>query len=355
MKKLLPLLTLAILFSCSEKKIAIADLNKSISRSDSLSYMVDSLQSVNRSLSERIGKTIIKSECGDLVSDDLKVTNNYEEVFTYSKYSMIYCLPDINSQILDTLPFYSTLRTRRQIIYNDDKFYKVVFPELTGYVLSTDMAKQEYHYGGNFLIGQQKNEEKVEIKQLGNYKDYRNSIMQTYTFETYNGHWYMNECTTPILKNVISIFNFQNNMESCPGTHNSEYVVYTKEGKLTKLLSTTEEGESSFYQHESIYFPIKLMDNSIKLVQNADVKNIYNQRTGKLNIYPYPKSSKVPISELVVKISEKGEGIPDYESDYPDENPLGMNVTKDIIYYRWDGKVLNQSKKITKKYMEKIK
>ena len=154
--------------------------------------------------------------------------------------------------------------------------------------------------------------------------------MELYRNHGYNIEW-LNYNGLTFCDGVIIYHDFR---ESCPGTSTTTFISVNNEGGLKKITSSYSRETSN----TTIYFPLKFESGKILLVAGGDVNGIFNYYSGELNTFDYPKEFKVPINEIIVEIKSEYSGT----LEIPEE---AEEISRDTIYYRWNGTELNKIKK----------
>lgn len=188
----------------------------------------------------------------------------------------------------------------------------------------------------------------INYKQVKSVRTYDLSIG---AIEYYN-HFYLAGVYNNGLKQMPNLLRlYWHHGESCPESEGNVFITDVN-GKMTEIISASSTGEGGFYESTKVYFPVKFSKGKILLVENGDIDNMLDSYTGTLKTIAYPKDCSVPIEELVVAIEEDAEGKTDANGNFiEDKNKeIMMEITHKIIrYYRWDGRKLQQVKKIVVK------
>lgn len=154
---------------------------------------------------------------------------------------------------------------------------------------------------------------------------------------------YTNSALTK-LKGMI-ILEFYN--AQCPGTYVNVFVGNCGDS-LTVIESSFSSGEEGWYDSKVVYLPFRFENGKVLLVDNGDVKNIFNQQTGELNVFPYPADCGIPIEELIVIVNESGEEdvtetaekVSEQETVETetaiDKEPI-LKIQRSVEYFRWNG------------------
>lgn len=179
-------------------------------------------------------------------------------------------------------------------------------------------------------------------------KSVRNIDLNVGAIDYYN-HFYLADVYHNGLKNMPNLLRlYWHHGESCPESEGNIFIADVN-GKMSEIVSASSTGEGGFYESTKVYIPIKFNKGKVLLVENGDSENMLDSYNGKLKTIPYPKDCGIPIEQLVVVIEEDAEGKTDADGNYIEDKykEIVMEITHKIIrYYKWDGKKLQETKKL---------
>ncbi|MFM9986737.1 MAG: hypothetical protein ACKVOK_15970 [Flavobacteriales bacterium] len=284
---------------------------------------------------------------------------------TYSEKTLLYCSPDENSEVIDTIGFnYQLVTTDLIQRYKQDTIFSTevatgkktavnVFlnetgtwlltsiDKKTGYIKKNDLANY-VSTNPNFLAGfvGKNPDRQIELRSFDDSRPH--AVLSIYLckqffheFEIQNQ--YFNGLNTP-----GSVVRFTTFTQSCPSATYNEFIVFDK-GKFTFITADMASGEGNQYDAETVYFPLQFSNGKVLLVAHGDWEHIFNYDNATLNTFDYPKNIGVPIENLIVITKEHTEEVLDANGEpiMEDEYDYKVKVVKSKPkYYRWDGKSL---------------
>lgn len=213
-----------------------------------------------------------------------------------------------------------------------------------GYVQKNKLIVDEYHlrdyqvsivpqywknYNKEFYIITKNQSEKVIYDSLK-------------VFNLHHGERFMKLPYQSGLKGANNIIRFQSYRESCPGLTSNEYIISTDSNKLISLIKETSTGEIG-YQTEIIYQPVKFTNGNIKLLAFGYEGQIINPETGEFLAYKNPEKFKIPLDQLVIKVTEFGDPVI-VNDDYVmlDEYEYKLKHSSKTEVYKWNGESLKK-------------
>ncbi|MFT5818858.1 MAG: hypothetical protein ACI8ZM_000079 [Crocinitomix sp.] len=134
--------------------------------------------------------------------------------------------------------------------------------------------------------------------------------------------------------------------QSCPGASNTTLIILNKTG-FKKVISNFSTGEAGTFDSETVYYPLRLTDSTVKLIAADHI--IHNGMDfEKVNLkavvgYPYPEQIGVPIERLIVKTRSYTENVlDDNGAELMDENNNYQVkvIHEEPIFYEWIGEEL---------------
>ncbi len=298
------------------------------------------------------------------IDDEFVVTEQDEHEFkhSYAERAFVYCSPDSTQEPLGFVNFNTTLTTLETVshvrrdsfimysnrpneyryIYHSSSWKKINFRGGFGYVKANDLA-DEYYPNGQFLLQSNRKSygEGVQLKAISAEPKMRRSLdkitlpfMHGYRLET---------CRDNGLKDSGLLLIYETFRQSCPGASSTNLVLLNEDG-FHNLISNFSTGEAGMFEHETIYYPIKLANDSVKLIAVSDIMYVLREENG-LNLnevsgYPYPNHIGIPIERLIVKTKSYTENILDENGkELMDENSnYRVNIiNEEPVFYEWNG------------------
>ncbi len=298
------------------------------------------------------------------IDDGFVITEQDEHEFkhSFSVRTFVYCSPDSTQTPLGFVNFNTTLTTLETVshirkdsfvmysdrpseyryIYHSSNWKKVNFRGGVGYVKANDLA-DEYYPNGQFLLQSNRKNygEGVQLKAISAEPKMKRSLdkitlpfMHGYRLQTSSDNG---------LKNSGLLIIYETFRQSCPGASSINLVLLNKNG-FHNLISSFSTGEAGMFEHETIYYPLKLANASIKLIAVSDIMYAQNEEN-ELNLntisgYPYPNHIGIPIEQLIVKTKSYTENILDENGkELMDENSnYRVNIiNEEPVFYEWNG------------------
>jgi hypothetical protein len=353
MKKKYLLILIFGLLCCSEKR----GENVVSNSTDSLSK--DSLANLSNKKNSTVESTTM---IGSITSAELDLTkiecmpqpfyhesNDWSFFFpgTFVEKTYVYNSIKPKAKIIDTLQF----GTPVNILSEYPEFFLVCMPHAkAGYVKKTNLYFNSF--GGTHLFGISKYGTNDNIScrdsQLKVIKiDDKVGIVDVY-YDSIMGNAYtarqIYECA---LKNTVATFHLTYGCYSGMGVTVDHFII--DNGKLSRLIREGSSGDGGYSEICSVYIPIRLTAGTkIVLAKNGQLG--VDSSTGKVEIYPYPKTCGIPIDELIIVESKSEEMLWDDEKGMPKVNNDGtvaVNISYvETTYYRWNGKSLQKVKTV---------
>jgi len=291
---------------------------------------------------------------------------------TLSSHTNVYELPDSNSAILKVLDFGTLLKLDKQKedYYNEDRiakdkngkeytygqtvyflWYEVNIEGVKGFVKYTDIAKHTFiKNSGNtnylYLITSNYSKEHNKTTKLQILKYDQDKKIFVDSLTSYMTVDIIKPLDYSGWKNVDMLFRIANDGES--GT--SDLFIIDANNKIDTLISRFDEGDegyqgaaySTLNSNSLVYLPIKLADDSVRLILNGNVELLNSNDDP--NSYTYlkelPANINFPKTELIVKTYSDVVSFYD-KSNNPVKNKDGSYKIKkqrdEIDFYRWTG------------------
>ncbi len=302
-----------------------------------------------------------------------KIIEGYKSFqHTFSEKSLLYCSPDENSEVIDTIGFnYEILtsdiiqRYKQDTIFSTEvatgkksvvnvfmhetgEWLKTSIDKHIGYIKKSDLANYASS-NPNFVAGFVGNnhDRKIELRSFEDSKPH--AILNTYVCKQFFHDFEIRNQLFNGLDTPGSVIRFATFTQSCPSATYNEYIVIDN-GQFTFVTADMSSGEANLYDAETVYFPLKFSNGKILLVAHGEWEFIFNYDTATLNTFDYPKGIGVPIENLIVITKEHTEEVLDANGEpvMEDEYDYKVKVVKEKTrYFKWDGK------KLTPVYLKK--
>ena len=300
------------------------------------------------------------------VDQFFELVENAEATFyTFAEKTLLYCSPDENSEVIDTIGFnYAIITTDLIQRYKQDTIFSTevatgkktvvdVFlnetgtwlltsiDKHTGYVKKSDLANYVSFYP-NFLAGfvVKNSNRQIELRSFDDSRPH--AILSNYLCKQFFHEFEIKNQLFNGLETPGSVIRFTTFTQSCPSATYNEFIEFDK-GKFTFITSDMASGEGNQYNAETVYFPLRFSNGKVLLVAHGDWENIFNYDNATLNTIDYPKTIGVPIENLIAITEEHTEEVldanrePIMEDEYNNKVKLIKSKPR---YYRWDGKSL---------------
>ena len=271
---------------------------------------------------------------------------------TFGEVTYVYSSRYLDAKIIDTLPFNTAVNILNEY---PDFFLISTLTAKSGYVKKTDLylqTMQGYNmvtylcgitrYGiSNFNASCEKTALKI-VKVNG-----KNRIVDVITDTILGKNYTIKECHNSALKNVAQLFYLHYDCYSEIGVMVDDFIV--DNGKLTLLIAASGSGDGGFSDISSVYLPFRV-SNGTKVVLAKNGMLTVDDNFAKIETYPYPETSGIPIDELIVVQSssvesdmDEGQGNDKLHEDGTEVQRITNVVT---TYYQWNGKSLRKVKTI---------
>lgn len=298
------------------------------------------------------------------IDDNFKVIEHNEHEFkhSFSERTFVYCSPDSTREPLGFVNFNTTLATVETISHvrldsfvmysnrpNEYRYKhhffnwkKINFRNGFAYVKETDLA-HEYSEEGQFLL-QNNNGWGIQLKAISSESNIKSSLNSIH-LPLMHGYR-LRICHQNGLANSGLLIAYETFRQSCPGASNTFLIIINEDG-LKKLTSNFSTGEGGMFDSEAVYFPLKLTDGSVRLIEGEHIihngMDFEEVNLKEMEGFPYPKHIGVPIERLIVKTKSYTENIFDENGkELMDENDnYQVKVIHDEpIFYEWNGQEL---------------
>ena len=292
--------------------------------------------------------------------------------FTFDSSTDVYAAPNEKGKKITALPPYTSIAIEREGIdpETSQKWYMIQYGRNGsnyGYIKDGNLDMGNAY--GNFILGKSQlldtlSEVPVPCFKLihaARTQVWDNADMEkTISLELnmrgvdYYNHFYMNSLGRTALKENPQIARiYWHHGESCPESYGNLFIAYTKENKLIALPESSGTGEYGSEYYTKVYFPVPFDNGKVLLVENADIKNMYNSWDQTTNTIDYPSECGIPVEELIVAIEADEEGKYDEETGnyVEDENgyPIMEKLKHVVRFYRWNGTNIKLEKEIVHK------
>jgi hypothetical protein len=267
--------------------------------------------------------------------------NNILNPVTFLDSTKVYSRPDTSSEVLKVIEFNTELTLLREGNDNSINWYEIESWNKIGYIKANDIIKHSVIGDGNKYFIQNLPRKTVVYK----YSNQKKQFMDTLELSIYTNT--VEQIMHDGWKNVNCLFKISRISPTCGGGGTSLYIIDAN-NSMSVLISTgynnTESIVDEPYVESTVYLPMKFMNGKVLLVEDGDLKNIFDGHTGKLRTTSFPKDLTFPKGELVVKniITEQAVLDANKKPIYIEDNAWNYK-TKTIIkneYYRWNGKKL---------------
>jgi hypothetical protein len=291
---------------------------------------------------------------------------------TFSEKTLLYCSPDDNSEVIDTIGFNYQLATTDVIQrYKQDTIFSTevatgkktavnIFLNETGTWLLTSIDKKAGYVkkkdlanyassNPNFVAGFVGNnhDRKIELRSFEDSKPH--TILNRYVCKQFFHEFEIRNQLFNGLDTPGSVIRFTTFTQSCPSATYNEFIVIDN-GQFTFITADMSSGEANIYDMETVYYPLRFSNGKVLLVAGGDWEHIFNYDNATLNTFDYPKGIGVPIENLIVITKEHTEEVLDANGEpiMEDEYNYKVKVVKEKTrYFKWDGK------KLTPVYLKK--
>lgn len=261
---------------------------------------------------------------------------------TFSAKTNIYCSPRENSELLDAISVNTEVRGRRIVTFNNIIWLEIFYESGLGYIKRDDTRSgviENYHV---LVIEGQTNEGKQALKLFKKY-DY-NQTKDEFVFSEVNKFRTTTLLKTCRLSNLEYLIKSESQIDSFNFHIKSiEFIgIDNKYENLHGIISYNPELDwsDSVYTKECIYLPCVFPNGKILFLENGDIENAFNKKSGEIKSFELNKKTKISNSELVIKtkkifnqkLDENGEPMYDDEAD-----PILILKKELATYYQWDG------------------
>lgn len=333
-------IVIILLFSCNNvKEDKKLDKQKEV--------VVDSKNMKQNQTNEKFTDSLyLITKCDTISLNLLEISRKRIDLLTFQNQTYIYCSPTTESKIIDSLPANTVMESWNPIIRSyepkdierdgktvtinkaKENWYKINKNGQKGYLFEKGLTLKKLR--NNILFGEKPNEYKYQLLSFDAKE--RNQVIDSMDLNRnhgYNIDW-LNYNGLAFCEGIIRYHDFR---QSCPGTSKTTFISISNQGDLKKITSSYS-GEMS---NSTIYFPLKFESGKTLLVENGNVEQIFNRYSGELNTFEYPKEFNIPINEMIIEIKRK------YSRtlEIPEE---AKEISRDTIYYQWNGKELNEIK-----------
>ncbi|KAA9333661.1 hypothetical protein [Adhaeribacter soli] len=274
---------------------------------------------------------------------------------TFGKKTYVYESPKPGARKTDSLAFATSVN----ILAEYPEHYLVCTPKAkSGYVKKTDLYLYNQYAAGApgvsyyYLIGLTKIGN-VEVRECASSAlkivkiDDKKKVLETYTDSIKGEDFHLGEIYNSTLKNVTTFFHLSYSCFDEIGVFYDHFIV--DNGKLMKLLVEGGTGDGGYSDFSNVYIPIRLT-NGKKVVLARNGSLTVDSETGKVETYPYPANSGIPIEDLIVVEDVSVEALFDEDTGKSKYNKDGtaanVRTVLKVVYYRWNGKALRKVKTI---------
>jgi hypothetical protein len=267
--------------------------------------------------------------------------------------SAMYASPDSGAKIIANLPAGTKLtpaqayEVQPRSVYAR-KFWKVKTADsLEGYLSQFEIARHRYEppKGGSYslLVGNcAPRRQYCYCLQVNRFQENPPKIMETLKVDWCSGsHQHLRPIRNLALKNVDMALYFYGTNASCPEYHDIHFIVDAN-GKLKDALQTYATGEGGYYEHATMYLPVRFENGKILLVREGS--DIFDGQEARLINFEYNDSIGIPIEDLVVVVEESAEydAYVEGAEKYDQQGRMKKKITHHRVkYYCWDGEQLN--------------
>jgi hypothetical protein len=281
--------------------------------------------------------------------------------FVLSDSCRLFSKPDTNSRVIRMLKFSKQIQikilnegyvqriSKNYTKYEILKWYKVSCLDTEGYVMGSEIAKYQFRNGIDRILYIMTDDLSEKFNPAGGLRIYKYDVDQKKFLDTLDIKISPGESETRITelnstgwKNVDILFRIENIEAYCGGGDQNIFIADAN-GKLTNIISSLVYGEIGNEYVSTVFLPIKFDKGKVLLIENGDVKNVFDPYTGNLHTYSFPKNLEIPKSELIVlKIKEmKGTVDKNYEPVMNPDNSYKSRLVKNATeFYRWNGNKL---------------
>jgi hypothetical protein len=276
---------------------------------------------------------------------------------TFSVSTNVYAIPDTTSEVIQVLPFNSSLDLIREgdieevkVAYLTDKngsrysysnytsfkWYEINLDHKKGYVKATDIVRHSLRDINN-------NKFFVESNIQSSSRIFKYSLTRKQFIDTLSINSDI-DVVKPIdnnWKNVNILFRVSSIKPYCGGGRYDDFVVDSNDSLFVVSTSGYDNIEdiTQFDRYESnVYFPVKYADGDIQFVDASNWGYIYDT----LKFNSFPVKITVPKEEVIIKTVETEQAIFNSKKE-PVVDKVGNVKTKSIKtteFYQWNGSEL---------------